>query len=38
MVINVKKINVAKYGECLLSQGDFDDQIKLWINKNNIKK
>ena len=32
-VISVKKFIHPKYGECLISQG-FDDQIKLWVNKN----
>ena len=30
----VKKIKIPKYGECLVSQGMRDDQIRLWINKN----
>ena len=37
-VINIKKIKIEKYGECLISQGDFDEQIKLWINKKNVKQ
>ena len=32
-VITIKKLIHPKYGECLISQG-FDDQIKLWVNKN----
>ena len=38
MVITVKKINHPKYGKCLLSQGDFEDPIKLWTNKKLYKK
>ena len=34
---SVKKINHPEYGECLVSQGDLNDQIKLWINKNLVK-
>ena len=33
-VITIKKIFLPKYGECLLSLGKYDAQIKLWINKN----
>ena len=33
-VLTIKKIKHSKYGECLISQGYMDDQIKLWINKN----
>ena len=33
-VLTIKKINQPQYGECLISQGYDDDQIKLWINKN----
>ena len=32
-VLTIKKINHPQYGECLISQGYGDDQIKLWINK-----
>jgi hypothetical protein len=32
-VTTVKKIIILQYGECLISQGLRDDQIKLWINK-----
>jgi len=37
-VINLKKVDHPKYGECLISQGWEYDQIKLWINKNNLYK
>ena len=30
-VLTIKKIFIPKYGHCLLSQGRFNDQIKLWI-------
>ena len=33
-VITVKKIIHSKYGECLISQGYANDQIKLWKIKN----
>ena len=33
-VITIKKIILPKYGECLISQGYNNDQIKLWINKS----
>ena len=33
----VKKINHSEYGECLISQGDLNDQIKLWVDKKYIK-
>ena len=33
----VRKIKHHEYGECLVSQGDLNDQIKLWINKSLIK-
>ena len=33
-VITIKKINHSKYGECLISQGYANDQIKLWNIKN----
>ena len=33
-ISTVKKIILPQYGECLISQGLRDDQIKLWINKN----
>ena len=29
-VLAIKKIIHPKYGECLISQGSLDDQIKLW--------
>ena len=31
-VLTVKLINHPKYGECLISQGAGNDQIKLWKN------
>ena len=37
-VLNIKKINHPKYGECLISQGAKDNQIKLWIKKIKKKK
>ena len=33
-VISLKKIYFPQYGECLISQGRGNDQIKLWINPN----
>ena len=33
-VIDIKKINHPVYGECLISQGYENDQIKLWVNKS----
>ena len=36
-VLTVKKIILPNYGECLISQGEYNDQIKLWI-KNNYDK
>ena len=32
-LICIKKINHPKYGECLLSQGEVDGKIKLWVSK-----
>ena len=32
-VISLQKINHPNYGECLISQGWNNDQIKLWIIK-----
>ena len=32
-VATIKKINIKNYGECLISQGMRDDQIRLWGNK-----
>ena len=32
-VTTLKKIIIPQYGECLISQGLEDDQIKLWIIK-----
>ena len=32
-VITIKKFIHPKYGECLISQGFINDQIKIWINK-----
>ena len=33
-VITIKKINHPKYGNCLISQGKYNEQIKLWIIEN----
>ena len=33
-VLTIQKIKHLKYGECLISQGYMDDQIKIWIIKN----
>ena len=33
----VKKIKHPEYGECLISQADLDDQIKLWTDKSSLK-
>ena len=33
-VLTIKKINDPKYGECLITKGWKDDQIKLWVIKN----
>lgn len=33
----IKKIKTIEYGECLISQGDLNDQIKLWAYKKDIK-
>ena len=30
-VLTIKKIKYPKYGDCILSQGYNEDQIKLWI-------
>lgn len=35
-VLTIIKINHPKYGECLISESCFKDQIKLWVNKNFI--
>jgi len=35
-VIAITKINHPIYGECLVSQGDQQDKIKLWIKEKNI--
>ena len=32
-VLTIKKINIPRYGDCLISQGPLDDQIKLWVIK-----
>ena len=37
-VINIKKIRHPKYGDCLISQGIKDNQIKLWIKKFRKKR
>ena len=31
-VLTIKKIYIPRFGECLISQGPLDDQIKLWVN------
>ena len=31
--ITIKKLYSEKYGECLLTKGQYDDQIKIWIIK-----
>ena len=33
-VLTVKKITHPKYGECLITKGWKDDQIKFWVNNN----
>ena len=33
-VVTIKKISHSQYGECLLSQGWEEDQIKIWILNN----
>ena len=33
-VLDIQKVIHPKYGQCLISQGDEDDQIKLWIIKD----
>ena len=33
-VISVKIVNLPKYGKCIISQGNGNDQIKLWINQS----
>jgi WD40 repeat protein len=33
IVLTIKKLFHPKFGKCLLSQGNKDNQIKLWINK-----
>ena len=33
-ILTIKKIVHPKFGECLVSQGWDNDQIKLWINEN----
>ena len=33
-VVTIKKFLHPKYGECLISQGHDEDQIKLWINRD----
>ena len=38
VVINIKKITHPKFGDCLISQGIKDSQIKLWIKKFKRKK
>lgn len=33
----IKKFKHPEYGECLISQADLDDQIKLWSDKSYLK-
>ena len=33
-ITSIKKINISKYGECLISQGWKNDGLKIWININ----
>ena len=33
-VVSVQVINIPEYGKCIISQGNGNDQIKLWINQN----
>ena len=35
-VINIEKIIHPKYGECLVSQGALNEQIKIWVDKKYI--
>ena len=35
-VLTIRKVKHPEYGECLISQGYKDDQIKLWINNINL--
>ena len=39
-IITIKKVNIPKYGECLISKGNKNDQYKLWVyfSKFNCKK
>lgn len=37
-VLNIKKITHPKYGDCIISQGFKDNQIKLWVKKFKKKK
>ena len=32
-IITLKKLDLPKYGECLMTQALKNDGIKLWINK-----
>ena len=34
IVLTIKKLFHPKFGRCLLSQGNKDNQIKIWINKS----
>ena len=38
IVLNIKKIKHPKYGDCLITQGLKNSQIKLWIKKIKKKK
>ena len=33
-IISLEKIFISEYGECLISLGDKDDQIRMWVNEN----
>lgn len=37
-IVTIKKIFHPKYGNCLVSVGNFYEQIKLWINKKFLDK
>ena len=37
-IVTIKKILHPKYGDCLISVGNFYEQLKLWINKKFIDK
>ena len=37
-IVTIKKIFHPKYGDCMASVGNFNEQIKLWINNKFINK